>query len=398
MRQSENKSNKLAFIVKDTKTYMNIEEARYRYAKKDDTCLLFAIVPKNIGNNLSSRLENTINETLWDEIIWIYSKSNSISANQKRKKKKNPFYRIFWDIRELFYNYSDRKKLDKIASQYQGCKLVISAHKNTQEHLAAELNPNELIMVDSGHRIFNRLNSDGFIDYTDSYTAHSRLKKYAFKLIDFQLFDRRRTTLFTVYADEITTNHKVDKNNFDYQNHLFQSKEVGDEVVWISTPIYSMAKGVRIEDYVSYINDYKVYLGIESKNLTYIPHPTKETTEEVDFIKNHLKCKVDDRDIPVEFKIAHAPFLPVKCISPFSSALVNLNLASKGRIKTLSAWHYEFKYFEIWKNWRRDVERNPELKIEFIDLPNCTPLFGINKSKNKLISYKSFKHWENQNY
>lgn len=388
-------ARQLAYIAKDTKTYMNLAEARFKYSNENDKNLLFILIPKQLRSNLRERMEETVNPELWHEVVWIETYSNSIRWGQPKKERKSSLYRFYSDVREYICNYLDRLKLDRIAAEYAPCEMVFSAHKNTQEHLAAMLKPKELVIVDSGHRIFKRINNNGFIDYSRWFIAHSRFTRYMYWATGLKVFDREKTRLFTVYADEIDTNHGVDKNNFDYQSHLLKSKEIGDEVVWISTPIYVMAEGVRIEDYISYIQCYIDHLEIDPKKLIYIPHPGKQKEEEIELIGNKLGCKIDDRDIPVEFKLANYQQLPRMCISPFSSALVNVNVATDERIKIVSAWHYELNHFKMWLNWKKDVEKNPELNIQFLQLDDCPPLFNIKKDGSEDVPiYHNFSDWE----
>lgn len=391
----EKKGRQVAFIVKDTKTYMNSEEAAYVFTDSSDQKLLFILIPKNIGSNLKERMQETVDQELWDEIIWVRTWSNSISSGQKTKKKRNALYRYLMDSKEFLYNYFDRLKLDKVAKKAGRCELVISAHKNTQEHLSAALKPEKLILVDSGHRIFKRIGSDGYINYSKWFIDNSRFTRYMYWWTGLKLFDRSKTVLFTVYADEIETRHEVVKNEFDYRSHLYDSKKLGDKIVWISTPIYDIAEGVTIEDYTSYIRHYMEHLGPGGDELIYVPQPGKESKSDIAFIQNQLKCRIDDRDIPVESKLANYKKLPRACISPFSSALVNIFVASKGRIEMISAWHYEFDFFEIWSDWKSDVKKNSELEIRFLELPSAPSLFHIqwDGSERKPL-YKTFKDWE----
>ena len=74
----EKKGRQVAFIVKDTKTYMNSEEAAYVFTDSGDQKLLFILIPKNIGSNLKERMQETVDEELWDKITWIRTWSNSI--------------------------------------------------------------------------------------------------------------------------------------------------------------------------------------------------------------------------------------------------------------------------------------------------------------------------------
>lgn len=369
------KNRRVAYIVKDPKTYMNIEEARFKYSTDSDKNILFLIVPKFLQEEYSDRMKDTVKEKLWDEIIWILTWSNGLSAKQKKRWYKNRIFKLTWELRETFFNYMDRKNIDQIAHKFAPCDLVFSAHKNTQEHLAAKLEPVKLYLVDSGQRIFKRINSDGYIDYSSRYRSLLSFRKYLFDFTGFKVFDRKKTRLFTVYADAIETKHNLEKNNFEYQNYQFSTKKVGEQAVWISTPLYSILENIPIENYVSYIKTYIDYLNIDPRKLIYIPHPGKERKEDVEYIQKELKCNVDDRDIPVEFKISNYEELPKICLSPNSSALVNLSISSKNRIKILSAWHKDFNEIDLWVSWRENVEKNSELTFKFLELENCPPLF-----------------------
>lgn len=387
-------NRRLAYIAKDTKTYMNLEEARFSYANEGDQNTLFVIIPKENDNEMKRRVRETITDELWDEVVWIDSWSNGISPEQKVKKKRNKVYSFLYDLREFGFNFLDKRKLNSIASSYRSFDIVFSAHKNTQEHLAWALNPSKLVIVDSGHRIFERINKDGYIDYSRWYIVHSRFTRYMYWLTGLKVFNRKKTILFTAYADDVKTKHAVEKNNYNYQGYQLKSKEPGDKVIWISTPIYAMVDGVELEDYVSYINDYISHLKIDREKLVYIPHPGKQTQSEIEFIQRSLECSIDDRDTPVEFKIANYKKLPEVCLSPFSSALVNLNMASEGNLKLVSAWHYEFDYFRIWHDWKIEVLKNEKLNIEFIELPDCHPLFNIEDTdENKQPMFENFKDW-----
>lgn len=390
----QKKERRLAYIVKDTKTYMNAEEARYKFSGFDDNNILFIVIPKHMNNNLSQRMREAVKEELWDEVVWIYTWSNCVAEKQGYHRNKSRFSKFIDEVKEFFFNYLDRRKLDDIAAEYTPCDLVFSVHKNTQEHLAAKLDPEKLFLVDSGHRIFNRINKNGFIDYSRRLISRSRLTRYMYRLTGFKIYDRNRTSLYTVYADEIVTKHKVEKNNFDYQKYLLNTKQIGNDVVWISTPIYAMVDGVKIDDYLSYIKLYLDYLDISPDELIYVPHPGKQTRHEIEYIQNKLKCRVDEREIPVEFKISNYAELPRACISPFSSALVNIDKASNSRISLFSAWHPEFSYFKLWSAWRREVEDNPCLNIQFLEIANCSPLFGIDLGSAVKPLYENFKDWE----
>lgn len=387
-------STRNAYIVKDTKTYMSAEEARFKLAKEGDSNILFVVIPRRTNNRLKERMEEVVNENDWDEVKWILTRSNC-TVHDEARQKKNGFPA---EMGEWINNFIDRIHLDRIARKYRPCRLVVSAHRNTMEHLAAMLQPDRHLLVDSGHRIFKRVNKNGYIDYSKVIRSRSRKNRILYRLTGFRVFDRKKTDLFTVYSDKIDTKHGIVHNQFDLQRHLFQSKPVGNEAIWISTPIYVMADGVRLEDYIEYIRTALKQVDVAPENLTYIPHPGKQTEEEIEIIREKTGCKIDSRDIPVEMKINRNENLPQICISPFSSALVNISAASEGRIKLISAWHPEFSFFKTWADWRKEVEETVDLDISFVDVAPCIPLFNIsseNGEENPI--YNDFKDWVKTN-
>jgi len=385
-----------AYIVKDTKTYIYAEEAKFKLSQNNDVNILFIVIPKINNNRLKERIEEVINYEEWNEVIWIFTRSNKTIDNLKYKKRNNKIYSIYIDSLEYIFNFIDRIKIDQVAKKYSPCNLVISTHKNTHEHLAAMLKPDKLVLVDSGHRVFSRINKNGYIDY--SYKINKkRIKSIIHRLTGLKVFDRKKTDLFTVYSEKIETNHGLLKNNFEHQSHLLESKKTGDDVIWISTPIYTMVKGVIIGKYIEYINATLKQLKINSDNLIYVPHPGKQTEKEIEMIKNGLSCRIDDRDLPIEIKITKYKSIPKVCISPFSSALININKASNGRISLISAWHPEFSYFRFWSSWRNDVEKNSDLSISFIEIINSPPLFNIYKTNENNPIYDNFQDWEKIN-
>src|SRR5690625_7703337 len=81
----------------------------------------------------------------------------------------------------------------------------------------------------------------------------NNLGRIIFRLSEFKVYNRKNTSMFTIYGDEIETRHRIIRNEFDRQQHKLKSKKTNDLVFWISTPIYQMASGVEIGDYIEYI-------------------------------------------------------------------------------------------------------------------------------------------------
>jgi len=387
-----NNNLRSAFIVKDPKTYVSAEEAWYEYARKKEGSFLFIIIPKGDPNNVVNTLNSVIDKNKWEEIIWIKTLSNYNPPEVKLKKKSNYVYGKVLKYREYVYNKIDKIKIDKIAKKYQPCQKVFSGHKNTQEHLAASLNPDDLSLMDSG-MVLGKINKSGYIDYSRSY-QRSRLRKFIFKLIGFKVFDRNETKLFTVYADIADTKHKLIKNEQNYKRDLIRGKKVDDYAILISSPIYKMTKGVKLASYIQYLKTVISVLKIDSSKLIYIPNPIKETDEDISEIEKSIGCKIDSRLIPVEMKIANYDTIPSLCISPCSTALVNIAVISENIIRNCIVWHPEFDYFEFLVDWKNDAMNNTDAKIEFLQIDESDKMFHIDESlfNNKPI-FNDFKEW-----
>lgn len=387
-----------AFIVKDAKSYVDVEEAWYRFKDKIEEAFLFVVIPRGylIPERYVRKKEivDVIDKEKWKEIVWVYTMSNNETSEFKLKMKKNWILNTYVHYREYIYNLIDRIQLDRVAKRYAPCELVVSGHKNTQEHLAAKLKPDKLYLVDAGLSVLKRVTSSGFIDYTSWYRGNI-LRRILFKLTGLKVFDREKTSMFTAYADQIETKHQIEKNSQDYKRAQIQNSEIGNDAIWISSPIHEMVKEVTLQSYLNYIKASLELLGIDGKNLIYIPHVRKEKSDDIKFIQKAIGCRVDERLLPVEVKIANLKKLPKVCISPLSSALVNLDVLAEGKMKMISAWHYEFNYFRVWYEWKQEVMKNKKLNIEFRELRDCQPLFYIdNKNGSETPIFETFRDWQ----
>lgn len=386
--------DKIAVIVKDHKTYVHAEEAWYRFHGKKENSVLFAVVPKGDPNNVLETLNEIIDENLWEEVVWIKTKSNFRPPSLLAKKRKSKIFNLYAKYREYIYNYLDVRKINKIASRYKGFDKVFSGHKNTQEHLAARLNPKELYLLDSGN--FNdKINYTGYVDYSvKKIYRGSRIGRVLYKLTGLELYNREKLKLFTVYADSLNTKHKTVKNNQDYKRNLIREKNIGDDVIFISSPIYTSAKGVTITDYISYLKKIFDTLNIDTSHVIYVPNPIRENINDVEIISKALGCKYDNRSIPVELKITKYAQLPRLCISPFSTALVNIQEISSNNMSLCCAWHPEFDYFDklvLLRESQFEIEGNG---IDFIIINDAPSLFEINSKKyDGEALYDNFGEW-----
>lgn len=381
-----------AYIIKDPKTYLNAEEAWYKQSGEKKEKYLFVIIPKGDPNNVVDVLKEIIDVEKWEHIIWFYSFSNYNPPKIKRKKRKSTFFKSLLNFREYIFNKIDVIRLNKLAGKYGPVDIVYSGHKNTQEHLAASLNPKDNYLMDSGMTL-SKIGKSGYIDFRSKYMS-TKVKRLFYYLIRFKVLDRRKTKLFTIYADQANTKHPVVKNEQNYKLKLIREKQVGNKVVFISSPIYSMTEGVTIKSYIQYLRSIFQKFEIEHSNLIYVPNPIKESQDDIKTIKNEIGCTVDDRLIPVEIKIAKYQKLPILCLSPCSTALANIAEISQGKFKTIAAWHPEFDCFKFLIDWKNNVVKNPKATVEFSVVKSAPSLFNLNTSKCKQKPiYNNFKDW-----
>lgn len=389
-------TNKInAFIVKGPPTYMNAEEAWYKFSGKKEGSILFVIFPKGNLYNKVDRMKEVIDQDKWEEIVWIKTigdvKFGDFSLQQPDRKTILGIPHFVFKIRKLFRLLRDRMKLSRIAKKYKSVDLVFSGNKYVHEHFSAELNPNHLYLLDSGANMIRWVTDSGYIDYT--HTASSKSLRI-YKKLGYKIIDRKRTSLFTSYADVIKTKHHIERNDHSYKKQIINSKPAGRYGLWINSPLCDQF-GVDLTAYVDYMKVTIEKLGIKGSNLIYIPHPGREKKESLDYIMEKLSCRIDDRLLPVEMKITGYEKVPSLVISPVSSSLQNLSVIAGNRIRLYSAWHYEFNNFKRYIEWRKEIEKDPATNIHFVDIQDCSSLFNIDQSVSQNFPlYDSFRDFE----
>lgn len=388
------KENKFesAFIVKDAKTYVNAEEAWFQFSGKKKGSILFIIIPKKDPNNTLGVFEEVIDDEKWEKIIWYQTFSNYAPRDLKRRMKKSRVLTHLLNGKEYICNMLDRIGLDRLAEQFGPVKTVFSGHRNTQEHLAAVLEPKDLYIMDSGRRIQKRIQGNGYINYRP-YFRRNPIKYIFHKLSGFKVFDREKTKIFTVYSETVKTKHQVVKNDYLYRKMLLDKKEMGDLTFFISSPLYNR-QHVSIEQHIDFVREVFRHLDLDSKNVVYIPHPTYEGEEEVELIVNKLGCKADSRDIPVENKITMYDRLPAMCVSPYSTALENLSVFAGNKFPIVCAWHDEFSFFKYLYEWKEKSLQKKNSNIEFVTIKNATSLFGLRGKNIAKPYFKDFEEWD----
>ncbi|MCG2590822.1 alpha-2,8-polysialyltransferase family protein [Rhodohalobacter sulfatireducens] len=380
-----------AFIVKDAKTYTNAEEAWFQFSGNKEGSILFIIIPKEDPNNTLDIFNETIDPDKWEKIIWYKSHSNYAPKWLKRKMKKSLLFKLIMNGREYIYNFLDRIGLDRLGKKYGPIDVVFSGHRNTQEHLAFALKPKELYIMDSGMRIQKRIQPTGYIN--DRKRSKRKPISYILhKLVAFKIFDRKKTKIFTVYNDLIETKHQIVENDYSYRKMLVKKKITGDDVFFVSSPIFNR-ENISIQNYIVFIKEIFEELNLDPSNVIYIPHPVYEKKKEVQLIVDSLECRVDNRDIPIETKIALNDKLPKLCVSPYSSSIANIASFSEGKFPLAYAWHPEIDCFKEMVVWKENfIFKNPNIKL--IELKNVTSIFGFKKDDCNKPKYKNFKDWD----
>lgn len=391
MQQKTTESKKAAFIVKDAKTYINAEEAWYKFTGKKKGSILFIVIPVKDPNSTVPTFKEVIDAEKWEDVVWFYSLSNYSPREYKRIVKRWKILGWLNNGKEYILNFIDRVRLDRLAKRYRPVEIVFSGHRNTQEHLAAALKPSELFIMDSGMGITNKINNKGYIDYR-SYLRRHRFKYLMHILSGMRVFDRSKTKFFTIYKDSVNTKHEITENEYAYRKMLVKKKKIGKLTFYISSPLYRR-QNISLNQYIRYLKELFEHYKLNASEVVYIPHPVHENGESINKIINELGCKLDERDIPVETKITLYDTLPDKCISPYSSSLINISVFSENRFPLIFAWHNEFDCFETLNNWKRDtLEKNPNIRLDALN--NFTSLFGFGQSGCDQPEFKDFEAWD----
>jgi len=365
---------------------MNAEEAWFKYWGEKKGSLLIILVPEGNPHNRLERLESVIDRSLWGRIEWIYLKSNVVykkGDNGSYYKTKTPV------LKKIYRHLSDRIKLDRVAKKIGGCELVFSGHNDVQEHLAFMLRPVQLFLLDSGNGVLRKVSSSGFIDYRVHEGMLWGVVKY---ILGYKVVERAKVSLFTSYVGVLRTKHRLYENSHERKKDVVPRMRVSKKVFWISAPLVDKYN-VPIAAYIDYIRVAVTSAGYDPKDVIYIPHPGKESDLNIKNIVSSLGCDLDDRLIPLEVKLIRRDALPKACISPYSSSLTNLAMFVGDRVKLYSAWHFEFNCFSKLVDWRKEMEKNFNNRIDFIAVNDCMPLCGFENVKNVVGKYRYFSDW-----
>jgi hypothetical protein len=291
---------------------------------------------------------------------------------------------------EYIFNFADVKRLNLLAKKFRYTDLVFTVHRNLHEHFAAKIFRKDAYLLDSGQTL-DKINESGYIDYSKDY-LRKRTKKLLYNIAGFKIIDRDKMNLFTVYAEAAKTRHHVIKNEQKFKRSLIKKKNTGNEVIFVSSPFYRFTEYISIEVYIDYLFAVIEHFKINTDQFVYVPNPIRETENDIQFITHKLGCKLDDRLINVESKIASYENLPKLCITPASTAIVNISIISDKRIPCAIAWHPEFNCFEFLVKWKNDILSDSDLNINF-ELIEKSPSFFNTGSCTNGPKYQNFNDW-----
>lgn len=363
-----------AFIIKGPPTYMNAEEARHHYGIEETDSVLFIVIPQGNPHQRKERLQQTIDATSWRQVIWVETETNvsfelQADGDYRKIRRRSQF--------PIAAYRRDSRLLRRLAAEQGRFERVFTVPNELHEHLAWCLEPQELHLLDTGNKTPARVSSTGYIDYRQSTI---KLKRLSQMFAGMRIVDRRRTSLFTAYADLIETKHTVVANRYALQKQRFRSKNLADTIVWIGGP-FTDRFGVDVRNYINYIQsaiDRLPQRQTEGRanRMIYVPHPGKESPQTLNAIREALQCEIDERLLPVELKLAQMDSLPRVILSHFSSSLTNLASVLDPRVYIASAWHPEFGHFRNLTRWRSTLTTG-ESRIQFLDMSGCPSLLGL---------------------
>lgn len=371
---AEGEATRAAFIIKGPPTYMNAEEARHHFGCRAEESTLFIIIPSNNPHHRRERLMEIIDPEAWAKVIWIETESNISFELQENGN----YTKIIARDRLPVQAYRrDARSLREAARREGFFDLVFTMPGDLHEHLAWCLRPEQLYLIDTGNKTPMRVGKRGYLDYRESTRPLKRLSQ---KIARLQMVERQRTNLFTAYADLLDTKHPIVANTYALQKERFQQMPPGDALIWIGAP-FCDRYNVPVSDYLTYIRSAIELLKgryghCDCREMIYIPHPGKESAATLRAIQDDLGCRIDDRNLPVELKLARMQRRPRLIVSHFSSSLTNLASVLENQVPVVSAWHPEFGHFASLNCWRSSLESGGS-NVEFLDMNGCPSFLGL---------------------
>lgn len=351
---------RVAFIVKGPPSYINAEEAQYQAGLHPRQCTLYIVLPFLKAFRREERMEAVIDPGRWHSIHWITCHTKNkyrldMNGNLKTMGK-SPIGRV---ITHIF----DAITIRWIATKHGPYELVYTAHNSFHEYLAYCFRPRQQVIVESGLSTIQRIEPSGYINYIERAEGYLR---WIYLIVGFRIFDRQRTALFTSYGEIAKTKHQIIQNENNLKRVRCASLKIDQHIIWIGTPLCEL-HNYTSRFYIQLIRSGLKYCEESSMNMTYVPHPGKETLANIKAIRDELRCEVDDRLLPVEIKVARAASLPRAILTPFSSSLVNLEAILPLGVQLLSIWHPSFSNIPGLVTWRQKISNSGSM-INFLDI------------------------------
>lgn len=359
-----------AFVVKSPTAYLNAEEAWAKHWGQKQNAVLVLTIPEGDGFHRKKILDHIIDERKWQKVIWVRLKS----ATRHQQNQKGAWVASRANFfQKVFFLFLDRLKLSSAGKKIGHCPTVFSGGDYFQEHLSASLEPKTLYLIDAGKSTPKKIKFRGYYDYRNKLSRGWRL---LYKALGYKIVDRKKAVLFTSYKNVVSTKHSVELNDYSYLSNSIHAKEIESTVFWVSTPFCDRLN-VRVDHYADFIFLTCRTLGVDTRNLVYIPHPAKETLATIGYIKSTLGCSVDDRPMPVELKLSKSNKLPFAIISPYSSSISNLHFIFGKKVDFYIAWHDDFDLIEDAVLWRDKTLSVTDGHIRILKVTNSKKFFYI---------------------
>lgn len=299
-----------------------------------------------------------------------------------RKIKKSRLIRCFAYLVDLV----KIKRLSRMISH--GGSAFICAN-DLHEYLVSSRSPERVVYLESGS-LYQKITDDGLMSYVYAESLCVRLVR---RFMGFGFVDKNVAELFSAYEGLGGATYRVRKNTHEYKRSLVQGKRVGNKVYWVGHP-FCDSFGVSLSDYVEYIRCAIRGAGEVVDNMVYAPHVGKESEETLEYIKKSLKCEIDDRKIPIEAKIAYLDEIPKMLVGPCSSSMINVAEMTDGRVKVISAWHYELANFGNLFEWKNMIKSTYGNMISFVEVSDAPSLFSLGRLDHGCFPpYRNISEW-----
>lgn len=328
-RTVQRQSSQLAVIVKGPPSLLSAEEYIYQQGVSKANASLFIRLDRNNPYQKKERMEEIICDSEWREVTYYHSSWKDHRLTSAYQFLPSNIGRTLRRLVRLLRLIGDRRALDKLARRHGPSETVLCGHTVSELHLAARLNPERCILIDSGSTV-TKWQQHG------KFPVSSHALAACFSVIGIRRVENARLSIFTTSPASVVPNMDVISNTLALKRQEVQGKTVGNEVFIVGKiPVF-----LQRAEWSTAIREMLEAVDARGKKIIYVPHPGgREPSERILELAELFNCDVDDRLIPIELKVVNRPNLPHAILGFGSTSLKHFATIFGDSVRIVSAWN-----------------------------------------------------------